>query len=120
MADEMQAQAVKWEVGTEAGQVWIRFTTPGVNPLTITVDPQAAFEQGEMLARAAHQARFGKAPVSDQAYLQEQIRNRVTEDLRKFMVTRVSVMLNSLRTNKHYSNPKLAAELVDTILTKLV
>lgn len=120
MPDEINAQAVKWEVGTEAGQVWMRFTSSGVPPLTITVDPQAAFEQGEMLARAAHAARFGQAPASDAAYLQEQIRSRVTDQLRGFMINRIGVMLNSLRTNKAYSNEKLSATLVDTILTKLV
>ena len=120
MPDEINAQAVKWEVGSEAGQVWMRFTSPGVRSLTITVDPQAAFEQGEMLARAAHAAQFGEAPASDAAYLQEQIRNRVTEQLRGFMITRIGVMLNSLRTSHAYSNKKLAATLVDTILTKLV
>ena len=120
MPDEVNANAVKWEVGTEAGQVWMRFTSPGVPPLTITVDPQAAFDQGEMLARAAHAARFGEDPASDTAYLQQQIRDRVTEQLRGFMVTRIGVMLNSLRTSPAYSNEKLAATLVDTILTKLV
>ena len=36
------------------------------------------------------------------------------------MITRIGVMLNSLRANPAYSNERLAATLVDTILTKLV
>lgn len=114
-----RAQAVRWEVGAAAGQTWIRFTTAGAPPLTIPMDPQAAFEMGENLARAAHAAKFGVPAQSDNGYLHEQMRAKVTEEMRMFLIQRLSVMLNSTRHNKRFSNGKLATELVDTILTKV-
>lgn len=113
------SQAVRWEVGATLGQTWIRFYTDGVPPITIPMDPQAAFEMGEKLARAAHVARFGKAPQSDGSYLHDQIRQRVTEDLRKMLIQRCAVMMNSIRNSPLYSNDRLAAEVVDTVLTKV-
>lgn len=118
-ADAKPMQAVTWEIGAEKGQAWIKFLTAGANPLTIPMDPQAAFEMGENLARAAHMARFGEPLQSDMNYLQSQIRARVTEDFRMFLVQRISMVFNSTRFNKKWSNGKLAGEVVDLVLTKV-
>lgn len=119
MADQPAVQGVTWTVQDRKGAVIMRLATEGAQPIEITVEPQAAFEIGEQLARAAHTARFGEPLQSDMSYLQDQIRERVTEDYRMFLVRRISVMLNSLRDNPGWSNGRLAAELVDTILTKV-
>ena len=119
MADQKTDVQVSFDVGSRLGECWIRFTAPGVSPITIPMEPQAAFEMGEKLARAAHTAKFGKAPEeADGAYLMSQVKSRVTEDLRKMLIQRISVMFNSTRFDKAWSNPKLAAEVVDNILTK--
>lgn len=118
MADLPQ-QAVNMEVTAERGRVTLHLATAGAPTMPISVDPQAAFELGEQLARAAHQARFGEPLKSDQSYLLEQIQKRVSEDMRTFLAQRLAVMLTSLRENKAWSNDRLALELVDTILTKV-
>ncbi|MCR4331265.1 MAG: hypothetical protein NUV34_00955 [Sulfuricaulis sp.] len=119
MADQPAVQGVSWTVQDRKGVVVMRLTTEGAQPLEISVDPQAAFDIGEQLARAAHTARFGEPLKSDMSYLQDQIRKRTTEDYRMFLVQRVTVMLNSLRNSPGWSNGRLAAEVVDTILTKV-
>lgn len=115
----MTDQAVNVSVTDRDGQVVLMLTTDSASPLPIVVDPQAAFDLGEQMARAAHTARFGSAPASDHLYLQEQIRSRVTEQLRGFMIRRLELMLNSLREDKTWSNRRLATELLDTVLTKV-
>ena len=118
MADK-PTQAVRWEVGQQDGKCFVRFTTAGANPLTIPMEPQAASEMGEMMARAAHMAVFGKPLKGDIGYLKDQVKSRVTDRLRQMMVTRLTVMLNSLREDKTRSNRKLATELVDVVLNKV-
>ena len=121
MADQTEkpTQAVTWEVGAEQGQAWIRFYTNGASPITIPINPQAAFEMGENLARAAHFARHGHANQSDSGYLLEQAKNKATEQMRMMLVQRLSVMLNSLREDKTWSNGLLAVELGDVIFSKV-
>lgn len=119
MGDAKPVQAVRLEIGREGDQVWLQLSTNGANPIKIPIDAQAAFEAAEKLARAAHIARFGEPLKSDMSYLADQIKRRVTEEFRMFLVQRISVMLNSLREDKSWSNGKLAGELVDTVLTKV-
>ena len=119
MADQRTTQGVRWEVGARKGEAWIKLSTPDVPPIEIGIEPQAAFEMGEGLARVAHHAKFGKPPQSDRSYLQEQIKSRVTDQLREWMVNRVTHMLKTLRTDPAYKDRKLAETLVDTILTKV-
>lgn len=119
MAEAKPIQGVKVDIGAEKGKAWMTLSTQGVPPVTIALDPQAAFEMGESLARAAHTARFGKQPKSDASYLHAQIKSKVTEELRNFLARRIEVMLHSLREDKTWSHAKLAGELVDTVLTKV-
>lgn len=120
MADQPQkVQAVTWEVGAEGGQAWIRFYTAGANPLTIPIEPQAAFEMGENLARAAHFARHGKANETDSKYLLEQARNKATAQMHTFLINRITVMFNSMREDKKWSNHALATEVIDQVFNKV-
>ncbi len=119
MTEEIPSQNVHCEVGAQRGKAWLELSTKGVPPIKIALDAQAAFEMGESLARAAYTARYGTEPPSDTGYLHEQIRARVTEQMRDMLANRVSVMLNSLRHDPHYNNRRLAETLVDTILTKV-
>jgi hypothetical protein len=120
MPDEKPTQDVQFEVGAEKGRAWLKLMTAGVPPVQIGLDPQAAFEMGEGLARAAHMARFGEAPQSDESYLRDQIRERVTEQLHDHMVTRITHMLKTLRHSAQHNDRKLAQTLVETILQKVV
>lgn len=117
--DEKRTQAVTWEVGAELGGAWLRFYTAGANPITIPIEPQAAADMGEKLARAAYFAHYGRPNQTDSGYLLERAKNRATEQMRKVLVQRVSVMLNSLREDKAWSNQKLATELLDVIFSKV-
>lgn len=119
MPNDTPTQEVKWEVVQRPGTVIARFSTQGVRPIEIPMAPQAAFEMGEKLARAAHHARYGAPLMSDESYLAQQIRARTTEHYRAFLVRRLEVMLNSLREDRSYTHRRLAETLCDTILTKV-
>lgn len=86
--------------------------------LDVPMEPQLAFDMGEIMSRMAHKVRFGENVKSDESYLAEQIRARTTERYRHFLVNRIKIMLNSLREDKKWSNQKLAEEVVDTVVTK--
>ena len=118
-ADDRPSQAVAIEVGHTGGTAWIRLSTKGVPDVTIPIEPQAAFDTAERLARAAHTAKYGKPPATDASYIQEQIRSRVTDQIRDWMVNRVTHMLRTLRTSPAYSDRKLAETLVDTVMSKV-
>lgn len=120
MAEGKPVQSVWLEVGADRGQAWIKISTAGASPITIPIDPQAAFECAEKLARAAHTAKFGEPPQSDESYIRDQIRARVTDNIRDRMTNRVSLMLNTLREDKRHNNRALAQLLVETILQKVV
>jgi hypothetical protein len=82
----------------------------------VVLDPQNAFQIAEGLARAAHKARFGEDPPSDVSYLGQQVKQRVTDELRDAKIARVTVMLNNMQTN-----PKTpgywAMQIVDSLLS---
>lgn len=119
MSTEKQPQAVHLEILNGGNKVVIQLTTAGVPPVQIPMDPQAAFEGGEAMARMAHAVRFPHETLKkDQSYLADQIRARTTEQYRNFLVKRVELMFNSLREDKKWSNQKLAEEVVDVVVTK--
>ena len=120
MAETQQGIQVAMEVGSEPGKCWVTLSAAGVTPITIPMVPQVAFETGEKLARAAHQAKFGTPWQSDESYLKDQIKKRTTEKYRMFLTQRVSLMLNSMREDKKVSNGKLAKEIVEQILNKVL
>lgn len=99
-------------VRAEGGQVLLVFPSPIV---WCQLDPQVAYQAGEAIARAAHEARFGEAP-KDEHYIASQVRARVTEDLRDRMVTRVGVMLNSITRKPPAEQARM---IVDTILAEV-
>lgn len=84
----------------------------------IVFDPQNAFQVGEALARAAHQARFPGEALSDRSYIAEQVRARATEDARVRCINRCSIMMASdnFRT---WTPGKQAMHLVDAILREV-
>lgn len=111
--------AVRFQILNGGNKVVLRLTAPGVPPIEIPMDPQAAFEGGEAMARMAHAVRFPHETLkTDQSYIAEQVRARTTEHYRHFLVNRVKLMFNSLREDKKWSNQKLAEEVVDVIVTK--
>lgn len=117
--DKPQPTAVRFEILNGGDKVHIRLTAAGVPPIVIPMDPQAAFEGGEAMARMAHAVRFPNEPLmDDKQYLAQQIRARTTEQYRNFLVNRVKLMFNSLREDKKWSNQKLAEEVVDVVVTK--
>ena len=99
-------------IAAKAGKVVVRFQRPVENWV---LDPQNGFEIGEALARTSHRARFGREPPTDQSYLAQQVRARVTEQLRQRMVARATVMMTSLYTEKK-EPAKIAQLLVDALL----
>lgn len=114
------ATAVSVDLRVFAGNVDLILSATGVPSVPITIDPQQAFDLAEKLARAAHEARFGVPAKSDHAYLAERVREKITAEYRQFLVRRFEIMLNSTRDNGAvWPNARLAAELVDTILTKV-
>lgn len=81
---------------------------------TIVFDPQSAFTFAEQLARAAHRAQFpGDRMPEDFSYLAQQIKQRLTEEMRDRLVFRVRSMLPSLLERKDLNYTAL--QLVDTI-----
>ena len=119
MAEAKTEQAVRLQVGHDGGKAWIRLSTKGVPPITIPMDPQAAFEGAEQLARAAHMARYGKPAQSDGSYLKEQIKARLTDQMRDWLCNRVTHMLKTIRHSPEYSDRRLAETVVDTVMTKV-
>lgn len=116
-----EAQNVTVDVVVELGRVGLHLRSAGVGTIPISVDAQAAFDLGEKLARAAHEARFGVPLQSDESYLREQINRRTTEDYRRMLVRKLEIMLNSTRADgAKWSNERLAAEIVDIVLSRVL
>lgn len=114
-----EATQVSAHVVVDKGNVVLMLKSAGISDLPFTLDPQLASELAENIARGAHEARFGHAPVSDVSYLHQQVKSRVIENMRQLLITRITVMLNSMREDKGWSNRRLAMELVDVIFAKV-
>jgi hypothetical protein len=112
-------QSVRTDVAVFGKSVVLTLSTDGVGSLPITLEPQAASELAELLARNAFEAFHGKPARTDISHLHAQVRNKVTDHMRGFLAKRLEVMLNSLREDRNWSNEKLAGELVDIVLTKV-
>lgn len=107
------------DVRVAFGQVVLELRADGKS-IPFNIAPQAAFELGEKMARAAHEARHGEPVQSDESYLRDQIRRRTTEDYRNMLVRKFEVILNSQRENRDVSNAKLSAEFVDLALSRIL
>ena len=105
-------------IGVVDGQVIARWHDPATQ---IVFDAQNAYQVGEALSRAAHEARYG-VPASaeaDESYVAQQIRARVTEDMRVRAINRVTLMLGSME--RHGRTPGyIAMQLVDAILREVI
>lgn len=115
MADPNTLEAnVDVAVGVTKGKVVIRFQRPVENWV---LDPQNGFDIAESMARAAHRAKFGTEPPTDASYLGQQVRARVTEQLRQRMVARATVMMTSLYDKSKTPN-EIAKLVVDALLAQ--
>ena len=103
-------------VGDRNGKVLLAFDRPVQNWV---LDPQNAFQIGEAIARAAHTARFGQAPLkTDGPYIAEQVKARVTDEIRTRMVLQAGFALRSMLDQGHKPD-YMARELVDRILSEV-
>ena len=84
----------------------------------ISFTPQRAFELAEAIARQAHRAHFGEDVQGDGSYLGQQIKARLTEELRDKMVARIALMLTSM-TNQGKTHGYMALQIVDTIFAEV-
>lgn len=88
-------------------------------PVTeILFEAQNAFEIAEGLARAAYEARFGTPPPGNQAsvgYLAQQIKARVTDDLRNQLVEKAAFDMRSMAAQGR-DPAYIAQQTVDNIL----
>lgn len=84
----------------------------------IVFEPQHAFTFAEHLARGAHRARFPDQPISeDFSYLAQQVKQRLTEDMRDRLQIRIATMLPSLLEKKDLAYA--SKQIVDTIFSAL-
>jgi len=113
--DPSKSGSVDVAIGISQGKVLIHWQRPTTY---IAFDPQNAYEFGEMMARTAHKARFGEDAPDDRSYLAQQIRARVTEELRDRMVIRTMHVIRSLQ-EKNKSPDFVAKEVVDTIFAEV-
>lgn len=106
------------DVGIAAiqGKVVLKWEAP---TNLIVFDPQNAAQIAEQIAASAFEAFHGRPARNDISHLHAQMRNKVTEQVRVFLIKRVEVMLGSTRYSPRWPNEKLAAEIVDNILTKV-
>ena len=110
--DDVRRGKTDMMIGDEHGKVFQRFPQPVE---VVVLDPQNAFQLAEQIARAAHRAVTGQEPPEDVSYLQQQIKARVTDDMRDRKIARCTVLLNNMQTN-----PKTpgywAMQIVDSLL----
>ena len=102
-------------IGVFEGKVIATWQKPTTQ---IVFDPQNAFQIGEAMARAAHEAKYGAPPQSDGGYIAEQVKARVTENMRVRMINRVVLMLGSMQRQKKTPG-HIAMALVDAILREV-
>jgi hypothetical protein len=80
--------------------------------------PQGAFDFAENLARAAHRARFpGDRVPNDFHYLAQQIKQRLTEEMRDRLIVRLRAMLPSALESKDLGY--VSRQVVDTVFAAI-
>lgn len=113
-ASELQG-AVTVGVEDRPGEVILHFSRQTKD---LVMKPENAFPIAEGIARAAHRAKFGDTPNNDHSYLAQQVRARVTEQLRDRMVVRAGVMLTSM-IEKQKDVSYMAQQITDSILAEV-
>ena len=97
------------------GKVLVHWHGPRDN---IFFEPQSAFDFAEHLARTAHKAKFPGQPVpEDFSYLAQQIKQRLTDEMRDRLAVRVRTALPSLLERKDLNY--VAKQIVDSIFSAL-
>ena len=97
------------------GKVMMIFPRPVPH---IIFEPQNAFNVAENLARCAHKARFpGDRLPEDFSYLAQQVKQRLTDQMRDRLAVRVRAMLPSLLESKDLNYASV--QIVDTIFAAL-
>lgn len=108
-----QEEPTRVSIEDRDGKVVLQFSKPTQN---LVMDPGNAFPIAEAMARAAHRAKFPGQAMPDGSYIGEQVRARVTEDLRNRMVARAAIVMGNLYQKK-WTPGKAALELVDIVLS---
>lgn len=111
MADE----SVDVAIGVMEGKVVAQWHKPLQQ---IVFDPQNAFQIGEALARAAHEARFPGEKIPDGSYIAQQVRARNLDNIRVRAINRLTVIMQS-DNYRTWSPGKQAMHLVDAILREV-
>lgn len=84
----------------------------------VVFDPQQSWAIAEQLARAAHKARFPDDRIPDDfSYLAQQVKQRLTEDMRDRLQIRIATMLPSLLEKKDIAY--ISRALIDTVFSAL-
>jgi hypothetical protein len=103
-------------IGVHEGKVVARWMVPTNE---IVFDPQNAYQIGEAMARAAHEAKHGAPVQTDESYIAEQVRARVTENLRLRMINRFILMFGSMERQRK-TPQHIAAQMVDALLREIL
>ena len=111
----MSEQQTKVTVSDSDGKVILQFSKPTTN---LVMDPANALPIAEAMARAAYVARYGKQPPQETTALAAQLRSREHVKMRDQMVSRVAIMLHSLREQSK-TDGYSAMQIVDTILARV-
>ena len=83
----------------------------------VAFEPQNALNFAHMMARYSYEATHGHPPQDEgHQLLAQQVRKKVTKEVRETLVNRVKLMLRSL--NEQHRHPDyIATQLVDTVLS---
>lgn len=103
-------------VGIEDGNKVVMHWHQAVRRIDFT--PHNAFLFAEMLARTAHKAQFGDDVPADGRYLAQQIKAKLTEEMRDKMVQRVALMVTSM-LSQGKTHGYMALQIVDTIFAEV-
>lgn len=102
-------------LGIHDGKIVMTWRTP---TSIITFDPENAFQLAEAIARSAHEAKFGKVVQTDKSYLAQQIKYRVTDEIRGRMVLEAGFSLKKM-LEQDRGPDYIAKEIVDRILSEV-
>jgi tRNA C32,U32 (ribose-2'-O)-methylase TrmJ len=96
------------------GKVILMYHTP---VREVVFDSQNALNLAHALARCSYEARYGKPPADEgNQLLAQQVRKKVTKEVREMLIKRVKLSLRSL-SEQHRSPEYIATQLVDTVLS---